>query len=290
MKKAIFVSAALALSLIITSCSRVDPPPSTPDVDKEPQAAAPQVEDSIEQLPGEKKALAEFDSIEIDVLAADIRVVAGDEWSVSYHLSDKEPLKRIGVEGDTLYVETAFDPTEYYDRQVDWFVLVTVPTETALSDLELETLSGNVEIQGVSCDTAQLSSVSGKIKMKDIDAKQLDLKTTSDKIDVEEVCAENLEAETISGDLDISGTLGELNTKTVTGRTRISGSISAECMIESTSGNISLSVDHPADVMASSMETITLNDTHWKGKVRSGEGVSVTIESISGKIDVETAD
>ena len=289
MKKAILVSAALALSLIMTSCGTVNPPPSTPDVGGDTHTEAPQVEDSSEQLPGEKKTLTEFSAIEIDVLAADIRVVAGDEWSVSYHLSDKEPLKQIGVEGDTLYVETAFDPTEYYDRQENWFVVVTVPAGTALTDLELETISGNVEIQGFSCDKAQLSSITGEIQVADLDAKELELETASGKIDAKKISAASLEAETISGNMDISGTLGELETKTVTGETRISGSISVEGMIESASGNISLSVDHPANILATSIETITLNDACWKGKVHSGEGVPVTIDSISGKIDVKTA-
>lgn len=290
MKKVVLLSIGLAL-LLLTSCGAEKLPQESQNTELTPhtQQESSHSESSKENLPGKTEQVKTFDAIEVDVLAADIRVEVGDDWSVSYYLSDKEPVKQLGVEGDTLYVETAFDPTEYYDRTEDWFVLVTVPADTDLADLELETISGNVGIQDIVCDTAQLSSISGRVKVQNVDARVLDLETASGKIDVDDATAKRLEAETVSGNLDISGVFEDVNSNTISGRTQYTGSITIEGSIESVSGDVSLTLDHPAEIEAKSMETITVNGERSKGTVHTGEGIPITIESISSRIDIETA-
>ena len=103
MKKAMLPCLLLACSLVMSSCTfRVA---SSMEQHQPPAAsgsgsAFTPADDSYFQT------LSEFHSIEIDVLAADVQIIAGKEWSISYHLSNQEPLERFGVEDGMLYVDT----------------------------------------------------------------------------------------------------------------------------------------------------------------------------------------
>lgn len=283
MLKTLLVSVFLAASLMLTACNSSDQPSSTPPA----ASGSPHTETDISAPQTEPQKLERFDSVKIDVLAADIYVVPGDGWSISYQLSEKEPLDHFGVEGSTLYFETSFDSKEYFDRNEDWFVTVTVPANSPLSKLELETLSGNVEIRGFSCDTAELSSISGKVDAQDISAQTMELESTSGDITTVNLSAGDLEAETVSSDLCIAGIFNELDLHTVSGDTEAAGSISGKASLESTSGNISLSVSHAISLQANSFGTITLNGSQSKGPVSVGSGTPVNLESFSGDLIIQ---
>lgn len=282
MKKMLVVSTLLAASLWMTGCDAQSERPAAPGpagsgfTQTNPDSAA------------ESKTVPEFHSIEIDVLAADIRIVPGEDWSVSYNLSKKEPVKQAGVERGTLYVETSFDSKEYFDRTGDWFITVTIPEEAELSEVELETISGNIEVQGVSCERSSMSSVSGTIDTEDVAAGELELETASGIIAASGLTADRLEAETISSDLELSGVFGNMETSTVSGETTISGSISERGTIGSTSGDIALSLDHAASVSARSMGAIVVNGERKDKKFETFGDIPIEVKSVSGGITVRT--
>lgn len=237
-----------------------------------------------------EESLNEFKSIQIDVLAADIQVIAGEDWGVSYNLSEKEPLIRCGVEGDTLYVETEFDPKKYFERSDEWFVTVTVPAGSELDELELKTLSGNVNAEGFSCDTCQMSSVSGDLNAKSVDAGTIYIRSTSGDVTAQALSSVKVETETVSGETTVDGTLGELTADSVSGSIEVSGSVSEEASMETVSGKLSLSVNHPVAVAASSTSgTIDLNGTQTRGSVSTEGGIPITMKTVSGGIEIETA-
>ncbi len=279
MKKFWMMGILLALSLWMTACNAMAQPPTEP---------VPTGETLHSTLPGVTQTLDEFSSVEIDVLAADIRIVPGKQWAVSYNLSEKEPLKRFGVEGDTLYVETTFDPKQYFDRSQDWFVTVTVPEGTALSQAELDTLSGHVSVQGVSCDDLSLSSTSGDVGVEDVTAGEVNLKSTSGNVTAAKLTADSLDAESVSGDVQVDGAFKTLETGTISGQTQVTGAISKEGTLKSTSGSINLTLSHAAAIQADSMGTITLNGNESRGHVRLQNGIPVTLHSVSGKLMIQT--
>ncbi len=272
-----FMASLLCISLfLLTACHTA--PPSSP-MSNSGQNDLP--------LQAESQALDSFDSIKIDVLAADISVIPGEEWSVSYHLSDKEPLTRFGVEQGTLYIETTFDPHERFQHR-DWFITVTVPAGTSLEDVELDTISGNVEIRGFSCDSASLSSTSGTVEAQDIRAEDLKMHSTSEKITVGKAICDDFEAETVSSDVYAEGEFGEMDISTVSGDTEVIGSVSSEGALESVSGDITLSISHDASIQANSRGTILLNGTKSDSLSTSSSGVLITIKSVSGDLAIQT--
>ncbi len=310
MKKSLITSIFLISSLLMTGCNSGPQPAKTTDRESDfarieannneaskneaskneaSKNEASKNEANNTVLDGESQTLPEFKSIEVDVLAADISVVTGEDWSISYNLSEKEPLKRFGVEGDKLYVETEFDPSKHFDHTGNWYVTVTVPENVTLSELDLDTASGDVYIQKISCDSASLSSTSGDVEAEEITAQDIEMDSVSGDICATNVSAVAMDMETVSGDLSVNGMLGELKTSTVSGDTEVSGSISDESKLESTSGDIELSVNHPASVYANSIGTIMFNGDKVYSPLNHDDGILISIKSVSGKINVQTA-
>lgn len=274
MKKTFLASILCAALLLLTACGNSS-------------SASPVGGKDDPSLPGETQTLEPFDSMEIDVLAADIRVIPGEEWSISYNLSEKEPLKHFGVEQGTLYVETSFDPSEHFEH-ANWFVIVTIPAGTSLDEIELETISGSVEFQGFSCDSISLSSTSGKVTAQDVTARDLDLKSTSAKITADNVSADHLEAETVSSDLCVNGSFGKLELSSVSGDMDVCGSISILGALENVSGDISLSLNHAAALQAGSRGTILLNGAQADTPIQLDGDIPVKVKSVSGDLILQT--
>ncbi len=275
--KKIMASLFCVLLLLLTACHSAPSFPTAPDSGKDDSP-----------LSAEAQTLEPFSSVEIDVLAADISVIPGEEWSISYNLSEKEPLKRFGVEQGTLYVETTFDPSEHFEHK-DWFITVTVPADASFYEIDLDTISGSVELRGIACDSASLSSTSGKVEAQDIRARELEMDATSEKITAANVSCDSFEAETVSSDVQAEGIFGEMEVSTVSGNAAVTGSISLKGELESVSGNISLELNHSASMQASSRGTILLNGTKMDAPITSGSGIPITIRSVSGDLTIKTA-
>lgn len=281
MKKIGIASMCLAASMLLTACGAF----AEPSLNAEAKMPAG-TESTL--LQGETQVLSEFHSIEIDVMAADIRVIPGEQWAVSYHLSEKEPVKRFGVQNGTLYVETTFNPKERFDRNQDWFVTVTVPETAVLSEVDLETISGNVQVQGMNCDELSMSSTSGDVSAEGITAREVGMESVSGSITGKTISSASLEAETVSGSVSVDGAFAELETETISGSTDVSGSITMEGTLQSTSGNITLSLNHSASISAGSVGGVTLNGEKAKNPLQLQEGAPIKIQSVSGKISIQT--
>lgn len=286
--KKYMAGAVLMTSLLLTACSAAPETSTEPHSDAAIPSQKMTVPESTMVSGDQVQTLPEFSSIEIDVLAADIQVIPGEEWTVSYKLSEKEPVKRVGVEAGTLYVETSFDPKERFDHRENGFVTVTVPEGTTLSDVELETISGNVEVQGFTCDSASLSSTSGTVSAASIISREMDLESVSGDVAAADVSVDEMVAKTASSDLSMAGTFGDLQVDTVSGKINVTGTITAEGAMQSVSGEIALSLNHSAAIQANSVGKITWNGECQKSPVSTTGGVPVEIQSVSGDIKMQT--
>lgn len=301
MKKAFLSCVFLVSALLMTACGASNSVPQT----SEPVATAEITENTIPEtktepasekiVPGsfelsaENQKLQEFSSVEVDVMAADIKLVTGDDWAVSYNISEKEPLKRFGVEGDTLYIETTFNAKKYFDRNEDWYVTITVPEDAVLNEVELETISGNISMEYIFCDDASLSTTSGNVDVSDVSARELGLETVAGVISASGITADSLEAETVSGNIVVAGQFGELETDTVSGNTEIAGTISISGSAESTSGSIDIALDNEAAIAANSVGRIEINGEKVSNPYKTGSGIPVILKTVSGSISIKTA-
>lgn len=273
----------LAALLLLSACGQAPqtPPPSS-------QATAPQADPA--PAPGTQSAtlaLESFSNIEVDVLAAELRLVPGEDWSISYNLSDKEPVEQVGVVGSTLYLETRFDPLKRPDLSKDWYVTITVPEGTVLGDVELDAISGGVTVEDLTCGDVSLSATAGPITVKNLSAREVEAETVAGDLTITASSADKLDAESASGNLTLEGSFGELETNNVSGSTAVTAALTISGELESVSGGIGLSLSTPAAIQASSVGSITLNDTKATGSLNTTGGVPVEVKSVSGQIAIQ---
>lgn len=304
MKKTIIAGIILVVSIMMTGCITIEiKAPDSSDTgssisenavsdslkDKSQKESSSNADTSIQQeTPIQNETLREFTSVRIDVMAADINIVTGDKWDLTYNLSEKEPIKKIGVEGNTLFVKTSFDPKKLFDSNDEWFVTVTVPEDTSLIEVDLNTISGDISVNGINCNNAEMSSTSGTVDAQRVTAREIEIESASGAVTAQEISADSMDAETVSGNILAEGVFGEIDASATTGNIKVSGTINIEGSIESTSGNVELTTEDAVSVYATSFGNIMMNGQEKKSPLRIHKGVPVEIESASGNITVQT--
>lgn len=287
MKKAMFPCLLLACSLVMSSCA-LGAASSTEQ--HQPPAASGSGSASTSADDSYFQTLSEFHSIEIDVLAADVQIIAGEEWSISYHISNQEPLERFGVEDGTLYVDTVAPARETLNPNETYFITVTVPEGAYLSEVSVDVLAGDIDIQNLTCHSASLYSTSGSVAADGIVAWDMELEAVFGTLNGTNLSSDKVSAETCTGSIHLDGSFDTLETSTNSGSTEVNGSIGLDGSLESTSGSIDLSLSHSAALTVHRAGSITLNDAPADVPLRTKGAVPVSLESVSGDLVIQTAD
>ena len=227
-----------------------------------------------------------FSSMDISVVAADVRIVSGESFSLSYQLHENEALVRAEVDGDTLKFHT--EATGPRISGGDWHVTVTVPADTQLDSLDITTVSGDIEDSGHTCDEASLCTTSGVIQLSGVTANQLDASTVSGSLGITGSVSE-LSVESVSGSIDLDGDFGEINAQSVSGGCALAGTLEREAEVETVSGRIQVSFPD-VSVNASSLGSV-YKDNSRQGRTfnQHGGSAELNLESISGEIEILSA-
>lgn len=83
---------------------------------------------------------------------------------------------------------------------------VTLPTGKFLSDLDVETVSGNVSVENISIGDVELESDSGNLLLSGAPSSGVNLSTRTGQIEVKGVAGNEVKLETVSGKIYLSGT------------------------------------------------------------------------------------
>ena len=140
-------------------------------------------------------------------------------------------------------------------------ILIPQAFEENLETVEIETVSGNVMVDGLELTEAKFESVSGELFLSNITAEEFRAATTSGDIHCEAVSGtENFEAESISGDMELAGVKG------------------GETVLDSTSGAITLT-GTAAELKCSTVSgNAALDLTNWPEALR--------FDSVSGSAEI----
>ena len=231
------------------------------------------------------KEIPAFENIDIRVMSGDVTIEIGEEYSLGYYLHGREKVKRFEVVDNTLYFDTGFD-TKYKAEYGDWKVVVTVPATAVLKDVNIKTAAGDIVISDKVFSEGSFETVSGVIELSGITAKELDMKAVSDEIEVKDSRINEIEAETVSGEIKINGEFEEVEMKSVSGDISVSGKLTV-ADIENVSGD----VDIDAEISSVDAKTvggrITINGENQGKKINiAGENPFAKIKTISGDITI----
>lgn len=120
-----------------------------------------------------------------------------------------------------------------------------------LDELDVDSVSASVLIDGVYGRETSLETVSGNAKLRGAKCEELDLITVSGKITAEGCTAADLETEAVSGKTQVDGSFGKIESKTVSGDVvlRLDGAPN-EIKTDSVSGNVEVALPEGSDFTA----------------------------------------
>lgn len=237
----------------------------------------------------ETRTLAADARVAVSNVKGSIRIVGGDGDTLRLRgeLGADAKLKPLGDDPRSLRIEVEYPSSSGWgwgaSRGGDTHLEVELPRGVSL---DVEAVSAEIEIRGVSGERIKASSVSGSIELRESAPQRLDLETVSGgqridsaapEISLESVSgaieidargAQTLRAEAVSGAVDVrlSQPIRELRAETVSGRVRVLGGPSADgsLRIETLSGALRLEL--PADTSA------RIEAESFSGRIRSPVG------------------
>ena len=251
-----------------------------------------------------------FDKVEvkgdIDVYLATEKYFSDEKWQKRCNLDDvlgklegtepkagkvlvvrgeKVKAPEVEVKNGVLHIESGKTATKGLTLNLS--TVSTTPavyifcTEDELKNIEADALSGDIRLYGISFDKASIDSASGDVLMEDVKGNGAALSL-------------------LSGDLEISGQLnGAAAIDSTSGDIDLSGKLQGDITINSASGDVEFDTDLASkeyklniSALAGDLkiteggEAVTMDEVPVTYK-RDGKPNSLTIESLSGDIDLD---
>ena len=246
--------------------------------------------------------------IKIDWVAGNVnlRVGSGDEIvfsETSYRtLTDQQKMRYTVSDSGVLQISFC----DNLDNIFNWFsVDANMPAKTLtmevpasliglLADVEVDSVSANIDLLGVYGAKTELSSVSGEIRCADVSADELDLSSTSGAIVCENCAAGSLDIENVSGSIRVEGEYARIDAETVSGSIALSlATVPDKIDVDGVSGSITVSLPETANFTAK-LDTVSgsLNcsfpGTFGSDMVVVGDGTaSYRFNTVSGNLNIE---
>ena len=165
------------------------------------------------------ETLEAFQRIEVDVEYADIRVQSSDsqEYTLSYQLSDAGSLQKEVKDGTLIVKHGDFRSSGSGFPNLTWFFLgdnihsdrvtesitIGLPEDAALSELSLNTDSGDVLCEKIQADSLKIHAEYGDVSLQDVEAGQTELALESGKLQMDQVQGEDCRIKGEYGDVTL---------------------------------------------------------------------------------------
>lgn len=204
-----------------------------------------------------------FHNISIDTDTADITVLPSDDGRAKVVCYEESKLKHnVSVENDTLIISLS-DSRKWYDHiginftnqkitvylPESEFKSLVIEASTAdvdiskgfyFGEVDIETSTGDVKIDGVSADNVELSVSTGKIEASDIICGDIEIEVNTGKANLTNVKCGNLISKGNTGDFSLTGVVAseKFNIERTTGDVKFDGCDAKEIHVETDTGNV----------------------------------------------------
>jgi DUF4097 and DUF4098 domain-containing protein YvlB len=221
-------------------------------------------------------------STRVNVIPVVDREVGIDFYgNITTNLTDVKPELSANIENGTLNIEISYPKTinigliNFEKLYLDVYVPDNYP-----GSIEVETVSGDLDIRRLKLSGLDFKSLSGNINTESVIADMLDIETASGTAVLKDTRA-NIKIDSISGQVNaIFVTLeGDINIKTISGKAEIElpGNSAFDFEFGSVSGNIKN--EFPADIKL-------INNRKIEGSVGNGAN-RIIISTTSGDISIK---
>ena len=184
----------------------------------------------------ESRPLDSDGTVSISNLAGSVKVIGWSSAEVQIAGTLGKNVEDLAVEGDSTGLSIEVDVPRHAD-DLESDLIVKVP---ATADIEIETVSATVEVEGVT-GSVDLETVSGWVKTTGR-MRELSIETVSGDITVAEA-SPRTELSSVSGTIALQLATGRLDAETVSGSIRVDNGSLQSGSFETVSGSISYAGD-----------------------------------------------
>lgn len=253
-------------------------------------------------------AAADVDSIDIEWIAGSVQVLVGTGDEITFYetsrrtLTDAQKMRYTVTSGGELkiqYCENAETIWNWFDKERSNIpskaLVMTVPASMlgSLDELQIDSVSASIDVDGVYGDTVKLDSVSGAVDCAKITCDELKLSSTSGRLVCERCTVQELSLNNVSGNIRAGGAFKSVSADTVSGEVRIVSSIVPNNIEgDSVSGDMTILLPEDAGFTAkldsvSGELTCEFPGTLSDKKIVCGDGsASYRFDSVSGSIRI----
>jgi lia operon protein LiaG len=238
--------------------------------------------------------------------SVNLRVGSGEDIvfsEASYRtLTDRQKMRYTVTDSGELRIEFCEDLENIFD----WFSLdANMPAKTLtlevpasliglLTDVNVETVSAEIDLSGVYGTKTDLSTVSGGIRCADILTDELELDSTSGGIVCENCTSDMLKLNNVSGSMRVEGEYNKVKADTVSGSMMISSAKQPESIdVDGVSGSVTIALPEGSNFTArldsvSGSVSCEFPGTIGDDMVVVGSGGAVYhINTVSGSLKIE---
>jgi lia operon protein LiaG len=264
-----------------------------------------------------RRGLEGVKSVKVDAVEADVEFIPADdfgfdivtydgepEWNLSGGvLTVREPARRV-------WLFNIVVPSLHGDEEMA-YIKIYYPESAALDELDVRSVSGDIEFPGVGgrLRSASFESTSGDVGVESLGADKLMLKNVSGNIRARGAVSPDADVNTTSGNISLEGFSGNIDAGTVSGRVEIaaeelsgkltsaSGDVTAmaaapDFSVSTVSGGVYVSTSAREDEVACGVETttgaVTVDGRKIGGSVRTSRGgrFAIDVKTISGDVEI----
>lgn len=246
--------------------------------------------------------IAPISKVMVDTVSTDVNVILwnGDKIKVHFHGTASEmsraPKLETSLNGDKLDISIKYPNqiTSIFNFSLNTKLDLYIP-ENYKKSMNIETVSGEINIDKLEADNFNASTTSGDVNINTIVANITDFESVSGAINIKALSSKRNEFETTSGDIKIETVTGDISADSVSGSITASYSVfNNEVEAETVSGDVDLSLPQASEFKVDFSSTSGELDNDFPlvvmGKVekRNVKGIvgngqkTIRVETISG--------
>ncbi|MBU3144522.1 DUF4097 family beta strand repeat-containing protein [Clostridium sp. CF012] len=262
---------------------------------------------SVSKGSGSIDETREFDivpisKVRVDTVSSDVNIILSKEDKIVVHFHgtasemSRAPKLETSLNGDTL------DISIKYPNQIMSIINFSLNTKLDLyipekykKSMEIETVSGEINIDKLEADNFKANTTSGDVNINSLLADITDFSSVSGGIDIKVLSSKTNGFETTSGDIKVEAITGDIKANSVSGSiTALYSEFNNEVAAETVSGDVELSLPQASEFKVDFSSTSGELDNDFplvvigkvekrdiKGTVGNGQK-SIRIETISG--------
>ena len=246
-----------------------------------------------------------IEKIKIDWVAGSVNLVVGSGSDIVFYetssreLTDRQKMRYTVSDSGTLQIRYCQDLENIFN----WFsvdanmpskeLTMEVPASLIglLKDVEVDSVSADINVTGVYGTKTEMDTVSGRITCIDVTTDDLEMDTTSGEVITQNTSAETVSVDNVSGSVRLSGTFDRIDVDTVSGETSLDCAfVPSKIEVDGVSGNISVSLPETAGFTAN-LESVSgsincdFPGTLGNDRVTVGDGsLNIRCNTVSGNL------